>query len=221
MLTKPHSPIAREGWVPLTALFAVGVILWHWLGALASLPLWVLFGTALYLFRDPPRRVPALPLAVVSPIHGTVVEVCDTYDPWLDRPAIRARLRMAAKEIYSVRSPIEGKIVRHLVGPNREGDDNPRAYVFWIQTDEGDDIILDLRLKRFPARLRCYAHPGERVGQGQRCGYLFFGGTVDLYMPANSRVDLQAGQRVQGGSEIIAHLIHKEPVSVATPLQAA
>ena len=54
---------------------------------------------------------------------------------------------------------------------------------------------------------------GERIGQGQRCGYLPFGGVVDLFLPVESKVLVEVGQRVDSGSTVLAELIHSEPLS--------
>jgi phosphatidylserine decarboxylase len=49
---------------------------------------------------------------------------------------------------------------------------------------------------------------GDRVGQGQRCGFIHLGGQVDLYLPESSRTLVTAGDWVRGGADVIAKLIH-------------
>jgi phosphatidylserine decarboxylase len=39
--------------------------------------------------------------------------------------------------------------------------------------------------------------------------YILFGSRVEVYLPANSRVDVQAGDRVTAGAGVLATLIHK------------
>ena len=58
-----------------------------------------------------------------------------------------------------------------------------------------------------------YLNSGERVGQGQRCGYISFGGVVDLFLPMESKILVEVGQYVDSGSTVIAQLIHSEPPS--------
>jgi phosphatidylserine decarboxylase len=58
-----------------------------------------------------------------------------------------------------------------------------------------------------------YLNSGERIGQGQRCGYLCFGGVIDLFLPIESKVFVEVGQFVDSGSTILAELIHSEPQS--------
>jgi phosphatidylserine decarboxylase len=49
---------------------------------------------------------------------------------------------------------------------------------------------------------------GDRVGQGQRCGFIHLGGRVDLYLPESCRTLVTVGDWVHGGSDVIAKLIH-------------
>ena len=47
------------------------------------------------------------------------------------------------------------------------------------------------------------------AGQGQRCGFVHLGSRVDVYLPANSKVKVSLGDRVVGGADLIALLVHK------------
>ncbi|MGD8619888.1 MAG: phosphatidylserine decarboxylase family protein, partial [Gammaproteobacteria bacterium] len=75
-----------------TALAAVVVL--HFYGLPASLPLWGLGLLILVIFRDPERDIPSQPLAVVSPADGRVTSISTTRDPYLDRDSIRVTLKM-------------------------------------------------------------------------------------------------------------------------------
>lgn len=223
MLTYRHSLIAREGWPFLAVILAVIVASMLW-NLPMSAPWWLVLVVLVFLFRDPTRQVPSSPLAIVSPIHGTVIEEGPARDPWLERDAVMVKLGMSYHQIYTLRSPIEGKVLRQYSGSNdgKSGQGGPHHQgAYWIQTDEGDDVTLCIEVNRFPSRMRCYAHPGERVGQGQRCGYLYFGGFVTVYLPGNSRVEAKAGQFMQGGTGIIGHLVHNQPVTAASTTQPA
>jgi phosphatidylserine decarboxylase len=85
----------------------------------------------------------------------------------------------------------------------------------WIQTDELDDVVIALRGILVLNRLRCGVQSGDRIGQGRRYGLLLSFATVDVYLPANSRIDVQPGGTLRAGSDIIATLIHKEKPAVA------
>lgn len=211
--------IAQEGW-PLVGGLAVAAALLSWFGAIAlAVPIWVMvLGTA-YLFRDPPRRVPASPLGVLSPVDGVINAVDEVQDPCLDRQAIRIRICMSIRDIYRVRAPIEGKIVQRwqakLIGNRCEnGDSNDEFddYGLWLQSDEKDDVVLVVPGGlpfRYP---RLYAFAGDRAGQGQRCGFIRFGSRVDLLLPTSSRITVAVGQRVHSGETALATLVHGKDI---------
>lgn len=184
-------------------------LVWFYLGLIASLPLWPLPFILIFLFRDPVRTIPAEPLAIVSPVDGVVTEIVPIRDGFLDRDAVKIVLSMGLMDMYSIRSPIEGKVINQwLVDSHFAVSDAPR-FAQWIQTDENDDLLMAIYTGVLPRRPRCYVQSGERVGQGQRCGFMSFGARLEVYVPTDGRVEVKVGQRVHAGESVIAHFIHR------------
>ena len=200
--------IAREGWVYVLLVGAAALLAQYTVGTAPAFWLWLLSLGLLYLFRDPPRRVPASPLGVVSPVDGLVLSVEEANDPWLGRPALRIVLGMRPQGVFSVRSPVEGKVSKQWL-PVRGEPSRPRGYAQWVRTDEGDDIVLVIKPALVVRRPVCYVEAGQRVGQGQRCGYIPFGTRLEVFLPEGTRVSVEPGQKVFSGTDIIASLIHK------------
>jgi len=210
MLAYRYPLIAREGWLWIAFAAAIALLLQWQLGWLVA-PLWLAVGLLLFLFRDPPRRVPASPLGVVSPVHGRVLSVDTTRDPYLERQAIRITIQMRMTDIFSVRSPMEGKVPQQWIGKHDASAVGPR-YAQWIQSDEEDDVLLVIAPNLRIVRPKCYVHSGERIGQGQRCGFIYFGGRVEVWVPMGTRIDVSEGDTLQAGSDIIATLVHEKVV---------
>ena len=106
--------------------------------------------------------------------------------------------------VYSTRSPVEGKILE----PKNAGD-GLQPHGVWLKTDEDDDLVMVMHrgpLRNLP---HCYVRIGERIGQGQRCGYIQMGGRVEVYLPRYSRIQVSSGSQVKAGSDVIATLVHK------------
>ncbi len=207
-----HSLIAREGWLFIGLALLIAYAVYLLTGFPVSVPLWGLALLLIYMFRDPPREIPPTPLAVLSPADGRVEMIDHIRDPYLNREAVRIGVQIGVLDVYSARSPVEGKIAQQWFVAGREGgkkeDERPR-YAQWISTDEGDDVVLMMYAGPWTHRPHCYVHSGERVGQGQRCGYIRFGARVDVLIPSNSRVEVKPGEPVKAGSDIIAHLVHR------------
>lgn len=203
--TYRHPAIAREGWRTLAVTALAAVLFQLLVDPVIGALFWVLLLVLLYLFRDPRREVPSVPLAVLSPVDGQVVSVSEEQEPHTGRHMQRVRLAMNPLGVYSIRSPLEGKIMRQWFPKAKRAG----AFGQWLQSDEGDDIVLRIntgRLKRMPF---CYAQSGERVGHGQRCGYVPFGGYLDLLVPDNTRLMVREGDKVQSGVSVIAMLLHE------------
>lgn len=173
----------------------------------AIVPFIVLVLLAL-LFRDPTRVVPAAPLGVVSPVDGTVTEVSETADGLGGSAAHRISIRVNSLGTYTARSPVEGKVMeRHGSASSESTPANPRG--LYLQTDEGIDVALHFRGHRLGLVPRTFLRFGERVGQGERCGWLRLTKFAEVRLPPTSRVLVSAGEKVTAGSSLIARLPHR------------
>lgn len=205
MKGRQNSIVAGEGVPYLLAALAAMVAASHFFGLVAAIPALVVAIYLFLVFRDPARPVPAMPLGVVSPVDGTVilVEVADT--GVLGVPVQRIVLRVSSLGTYTARSPIEGKLMdvdNALCNRERAAS----AGGFWVQTDEGDDVVLQFSGYRFGLVPRAFRGYGERVGQGQRCAYLRLVRYAGVELPAAARVQVEPGQRVVAGSDVLARL---------------
>ena len=199
--------VASEGIPFLGAMFiSTGVVINFWGLLYAVVPALLLIYFFL-IFRDPNRLVPAVPLGVVSPNDGVVVDVGVTDKGVLDRECHRIVIRVNSLGTYTARCPIEGKIMDlHSVPPDRLINDGANG--LWVRTDEDDDVILQFHGHRFGLAPLAFLRYGERVGQGQRCAFLRLTREAELQLPIASRVLVKAGQRVTAGADILAKLPH-------------
>ena len=196
---------SRAGWLPFLVCAGCGFLLGHYVGWFLALPFWIACALIVYVHRDPERDVPARPLAVVSPADGSVIAVGEVHDPYLDRDSIRLQIQMNRGGVYSTRSPVEGKILE----PRNSGEDESQPHGVWLKTDEDDDLVVVMHRGPLNNVPHCDVGIGDRVGQGQRCGHIQMGGQVDVYLPINSRAQVEVGSRVMAGSDVIATLVHK------------
>ena len=196
--------IAREGMVPLLVVVLAGVLVLHFIGWPQSLLFWVLALLVLVLFRDPDRDIPSQPLAIVSPADGKVTSISTVQDPYLLRESIRVTIQMSHYGVFTTRSPIEGKVLE----PPNIPEDNNMPHGVWLQSDEGDDVVMVMTRGPLNNQPRCYIRFGDRIGQGKRCGFVHLGGRVEIYLPESSRLVVTEGDSVQSGSDIIAKLVH-------------
>jgi len=215
MPSNSYPIIAREGWLFIGILVLLLIGAYYYLGTTITVIIATILVLTLYLLRDPEQTIPSSPLAIVSPVFGKIISIDEVEDPWVTRRALQIKIRMSLLDIYSIRSPIEGKIVNQWTR-RPEGENNGRRFAFRVRSDEEDEVVVVINLNFLTAFFfRFYVHSGERLGHGQRCGYLYFGGCVEILVPENSKISIQPGERINSGSGILAHLVH---TSVATAI---
>ena len=204
--------VLREGTWPLAATLA-GAALATWLGGLwAGVPLWLLAGILLLVFhgREPPPA--GHPLSVLSPVDGVVSSVSVRREPWLEGEHLGIRVSLTFPGVAVLRSPTEGRVVDFQI-PSRKGHEgdgrrrgSPVLYVVRLCTDEGVGVTWALRAVRIVSRLRLEVSPGERVGQGRRAGFVYFGRHAEVLVPTDSQATVKPGQAVRAGVSILAEL---------------
>lgn len=168
-----------------------------------------LFVVLYLLFRDPHRDVPASPLGVVSPVDGRVLSVDVVNDDVLRGEKQRIRIRVNALGTYTARAPVEGKIM-DLKAPTADQVANHEGKGLWLETDEGDDIVLQFVGYRLGLAPRAFVRYGERVGQGERCAHLRLTSCAEVHLPMASTILVEPGQVVDAGSDLVAKLPRPE-----------
>ncbi|MBI3898050.1 MAG: phosphatidylserine decarboxylase [Gammaproteobacteria bacterium] len=204
--------LAREGWVHVVVVLTAAWVVTHFFGWLAAIPAWLIAILVVQFFRDPPRRLPNVVGAVICPADGLVIAVGEGEDPYLKRPAKRLCIFMSPFNVHSNRMPLAGQVKDAWYHPGqfvnaaleKASHANERNAV-WLRTDEGHDVVV-VQVAGFVARrILCYIKPGDRVELGQRYGFIRFGSRVEVYLPLNVDFRVSLGDKVTGGSDIIAH----------------
>jgi phosphatidylserine decarboxylase len=199
--------VAREG-IPflLGALIAI-IATWQLAGWIYSIVPALMLAWFVLIFRDPRRVIPAVPLGVVSPVDGTVVEVSLTDKGALNGDAHKIFIRVNSLGTYTSRCPVEGKIM-DFRGAIADSAEAGAMSGLWVRTDEGDDVVLQFHGHRFGLAPLAFLGYGERVGQGQRCAYLRLTRLAEVQLPINGRLLVKEGQQVSAGVDVLAKLPH-------------
>ena len=199
--------VAQEG-LPILVLVAalVALLLRYFEPWLALLPL-AAFVWLVLLFRDPRREVPPVALGIVSPVDGEIVAVATTDRCVVQGEAYRVRIRIDMMGAYTARSPIEGRIMDLHSREEGVGPECP-ANALWVETDEGDSVVLQFHEYRFGLAPKSLVKLGERVGQGQRCAYVRLARFAELTLPLDGKVEVKVGDRVTAGCDLIGAVPH-------------
>ncbi|MBI3148790.1 MAG: phosphatidylserine decarboxylase [Betaproteobacteria bacterium] len=212
-MNYPHPIIAREGWpfLGVSTLAALGVTALG--GLLWSLPFWLVLAFIVQFFRDPPRRVPDDPKAVLAPADGRIVVVGKTRDPYLEREALKISVFMNVFNVHSNRSPVDGEVKGRWYNPgafvnaalDKASTENERN-ALWLRTTDGVDVTCVQVAGLIARRILCYVDKGVALARGQRYGFIRFGSRVDLYLPLDAQPAVAVGDKVRATETILAHL---------------
>lgn len=211
-MSYPHPIIAREGWPFLGATVVVAIVI-QWLAGWWSAPIWLAALFILQFFRDPARSIPGDERTVVSPADGRIVVVETARDPYLERDAIKVSVFMNVFNVHSNRSPVEGEVRQawYSTGKflnaalDKASLENERN-ALWLKTTSGADVTCVQIAGLIARRIICHVKPGDQLLRGGRFGFIRFGSRVDVYLPLSARVKAALGDKVKGGSSILAVL---------------
>lgn len=200
--------MVKDGWVYALAFGAAalfcGLILEPW----SAVPLAAAGVFCLYFFRDPDRVIPPGPVCV-APADGKVVQVRKEAEG-----RTRVSIFLSIFDVHVNRAPVAGLVrsVRYTPGGFRMAHieaasmENERNTLVIEERESG----LTLETKQIAGwiarRIVCRKKAGDSVEKGERFGLIKFGSRVDIVLGPEWRLVVQRGDRVAGGSSVIASL---------------
>jgi phosphatidylserine decarboxylase len=200
--------MVKDGIYYALGLSAAGALIWYLLNPAYAAPLFLLAIFCLYFFRDPDRAIPDGPVAV-SPADGKVVGIIGD-----GTESTRISIFLNIFDVHVNRAPIAGKItnVEYTKGQflvaSREiaSSQNERNTV--SIAGGGDQAGTCVRFAQIAGliarRIVFYKKPGDTVAKGERVGLIKFGSRVDIFLGPEWEIQVKAGERVSGGSSIVA-----------------
>ncbi len=193
--------IAREGWPIVAGVGLVGLAAGvFWLPAGFFFLAFLVF--TLWFFRDPERKTPGDPDALISPADGRVIRAGTD----------RISIFMNVFNVHVCRAPTAGRVVDVTHTPGRflsafkdaASEQNERASIV-LESDERT-LRFTLVAGLIARRIVCRVSEGRRLVAGERVGLIRFGSRVDVDLPVGANPAVQVGDRVVAGESILAGL---------------
>jgi phosphatidylserine decarboxylase len=203
--------MVRDGIIYGLSLLAVAVALWWATGSWAwgIVPV-LLAAFFLWFFRDPQRAVPAGAGLIVSPGDGLVTETAAITTP--DGPRQRVSIFLSVFDVHVNRAPISGVLSRvsyrrgqYLNAMNPASADCNEQNIVTV-TGEGIEVTFKQIAGLLARRIVFNCHEGDTLDRGQRVGLIKFGSRVNVIVPAEAQLRVKVGQRVKGGSSVLASM---------------
>lgn len=207
--------MVRDGYYYGLALLGVAVLV-AWLTNPAwGIPALVLAGFFLWFFRDPRRVIPATAGAVVSPADGKVTDVSTV--ELEDGPRRRISIFLSVFDVHVNRSPIAGVIrdARYQCGQFRNAmgaasAEHNEQNIITVE-GEGQKLVFKQIAGLLARRIVFTKKIGDPVERGERVGMIKFGSRTDILLDAGADVQVKVGDRVKGGSSVLAYVGRERP----------
>ncbi len=198
------------------AAFFATVVLWQiirhpfFLYAAIGVGLLSLFN--FYFFRDPERRIPDNPRAVLSPADGKVIEVREEFEPdYFQKNSQRISIFLSVLDVHVNRAPMAGRVDYFRYNPGKflvafapKASRENEHTAIGISNERGHRVFFKQIAGLIARRIVCHLREGHLVQAGERIGMIRYGSRVDVFVPTDAQVLVKRGQRVRAGESILA-----------------
>ena len=209
---RPTEKIVPDAWRLSGVPLAVCVLgMWLEWPILASLGMGLaLF--ALAFFRNPERPIPGDERTVVAPADGRVIEVGVIEEPDGSK-ALRIGIFLSVFNVHVNRMPLAGTVeaveragTKYLAAFDRRAEGENVRCSLTLRSDRGERFRVVQITGLIARRIVCHPVVGDRVARGLRYGLIRFGSRTDVVLPETAEARVRPGERVRGGSTIIAEM---------------
>jgi len=204
-------------------LLAAALIGWL-TSPLWTLPALLLAAFFLWFFRDPERAIPSDAGALVSPADGKVTDVSPVMSNGI--PLLRISIFLNVFDVHVNRSPISGIIRdacyqkgKFVNAMNAASAEQNEQNVVTVEGD-GQTVVFKQIAGLLARRIVFNKKIGDRVERGERVGLIKFGSRVDVLLDASAGIEVKIGDRVKGGSSVLAYLNAGRALAAGSARQA-
>ena len=166
-----------------------------------------------WFFRDPARVPPTDPRAIVAAADGVVADIVEVEEPEVIRaPQKRVGIFLSVFDVHTNRAPVAGKIIYKkahaglcLDARHADCTTKNRALTWAFQNSRGIFVVRQLT-GMIARRIVDWSKVGDELKKGEHFGMIRFGSRTEVYLPLDAEVLVKVGDRVTGGTSVIARL---------------
>ena len=172
----------------------------------------IVFIIVAQFFRNPRRGISESDNYVVSPVDGKVVAIEEVEEKeYFKDKRIQVSIFMSPINVHVTRYPLSGSITYSKYHPGKflvawhpkSSEENERTTVV-VKSKNYGEILYRQIAGALAKRIVNYAAEGQMVKQGNDSGFIKFGSRVDLFLPLDSKIEVQLNQKTRGGETIIS-----------------
>ena len=215
--------IHKEGWKIVLSTFAIVLainLITNFLLHAGPFVSWTVFALTFsffcfvtYFFRNPKRTIITDDNKIICPADGKVVVIEEVFEPeYFEDKRLQISVFMSPANVHVNRAPIAGEVKyskyhdgKYLVAWHpKSSTENERTS---IVIDNGSvDVLVRQIAGKVARRIVYYLEEGDTIKQGADFGFIKFGSRVDMFLPLDTKINVQLGQKVKGGITVIGEL---------------
>ncbi|CEN42832.1 Phosphatidylserine decarboxylase proenzyme [Capnocytophaga canis] len=166
----------------------------------------------LQFFRNPKRNTQRNESHIIAPVDGKVVVIEKVFEKeYFKDERLQVSIFMSPINVHVTRYAIGGEVVFSKYHPGKylvawhpkASEENERTTVV-VENHTFGKILYRQIAGALAKRIVNYAKEGDIAIQGADAGFIKFGSRVDLYLPLDTQINVQLGQTVKGGIDIVA-----------------
>ncbi|MEN2433945.1 phosphatidylserine decarboxylase family protein [Weeksellaceae bacterium A-14] len=181
---------------------------------LVIVPLLVLYGLVFWFFRVPLRDIEDHRENVIAPVDGKVVMIREVVEnEFLRSKAIQISIFMSPLNVHICRYPVSGKVIYKQYHPGKylvawhekSSTDNERTTVA-VESLTHHKVVFRQIAGYVARRIVFYCHLNDEAKAGHEFGFIKFGSRMDVFLPVDSEILCQIGDKTKGGIDVIARM---------------
>lgn len=197
--------------IALVANFYIDV---DWLRITIQLTAIIFLVLILQFFRNPKRIAAINDNHILAPVDGKVVVIEEVFEKeYFNDKRLQISIFMSPLNVHVTRYPVAGKVRFSKYHPGKflvawhpkSSEENERTTVV-VNTQKFGDVLFRQIAGALAKRIVNYAKEGDNAQQGADFGFIKFGSRVDVFLPIDTPINVQIGDKVKGAKTIIANL---------------
>ena len=166
----------------------------------------------LQFFRNPKRKTKINKENIISSVDGKVVIIKKVFEKeYFKDERIQVSVFMSPLDVHVTRHPVSGLVKFSKYHPGKylvawlpkSSELNERTTIV-VNNEVFGDVMFRQIAGALARRIVNYSKEGLNVVQGADAGFIKFGSRVDLFLPTDIKVNVQEGDKVKGGIDVIA-----------------
>lgn len=166
----------------------------------------------LQFFRNPKRTTSLNENHIIAPVDGKVVVIEEVEEPeYFKGKRLQVSIFMSPINVHVTRYTMSGTVNyskyhpgKYLVAWHPKASTENERTTIVLENKSFGEVLYRQIAGALAKRIVNYAKKGDEIVQGTDAGFIKFGSRVDLFLPLNTKLNVKLGDKVKGGTQVIA-----------------